>query len=109
MQSFDINTAEIDHHRADLKPNLSLSNLDPEQVGILLTHIDYSEFSVAFVNARVCGSNLKDLEINEELKELNIIMPSLKFKSFLRHVQEVDTCISPNFTHVSSSFVTTTV
>ena len=66
-----------------------LGALDVQALGSFLPQIGFGDFAEAFVAAAVTGENLEGLETNEELKELGITMPSLKFKTFLKRVLEV--------------------
>ena len=67
----------------------SLESLDKLELGYLLANTDFADFKDAFIMAGVTGYVLQDLESSEELKELGIIMPSLKFKALLRRLAEV--------------------
>ena len=67
----------------------SLESLDKLELGRLLANTDFAAFKDGFVAAEVTGYVLQDLESSEELKELGITMPGLKFKALLRRVAEV--------------------
>ena len=66
-----------------------LGTLDSEAVSYLLPQIGLADFRDAFVAADITGDALEALETNEELKELGITMPLLKFKAFLKRIVEV--------------------
>ena len=69
--------------------SVPLTSLDVRAVGLLLASIGLGQFQQAFVAAGISGMDLAGLERNEDLEELGIKVPSLKFRSLKSTVGEV--------------------
>jgi len=69
--------------------SVPLASLDVRAVGLLLATISLGQFQPAFVAAGISGLDLAGLERNEDLEELGIKVPSLKFRSLISTVEDV--------------------
>jgi len=66
-----------------------LASLSAEQVGCLLANFGFTQFAEAFTSAEVTGKVLEALESAEDIKDLGIAMPPIKFKAFAKSLNDV--------------------
>ena len=66
-----------------------IQSLNTEEVFSLLDAIGYEHYRPAFGKAKISGEDLDALQCKEELEELGINMPTLKFRVFMKKLSEV--------------------
>ena len=58
-------------------------------MGCLLANCGFTQFAEAFIGAEVTGEILDALESAEDIKDLGITMPPIKFKAFAKRLNDV--------------------
>ena len=58
-------------------------------MGCLLANCGFTQFTEAFISAEVTGKVLDALESAEDIKDLGIAMPPVKFKAFAKSLNDV--------------------
>ena len=66
-----------------------MASLSAEQVGCLLANCGFTQFAEAFISAEVTGEVLDALDSAEDIKELGIAIPTIKFKALFKRLNDV--------------------